>query len=159
MIVKVHPWRITWRFLVVYFVIALALLASTSTVFFEIDFANGVFTPKEMGANQIIIIVFLVVLFVGLYVPSLLFFYYKIEKDYFVMKRLGTEFIFNYQNIEFIDIETSKKKKMVIFYSSKAKMRYLLGDKNGVLLKTIIKKCPNTMSISEFRQKHPEERY
>lgn len=75
------------------------------------------------------------------------------------MKRVGKDYQFDYNNIYFIDIEKSKKKKMVIFYSSKAKMRYMLGDKDGVLLETLIKKCPKTMSVEEFRRRHPEEKY
>ena len=75
------------------------------------------------------------------------------------MKKFGKEYQFDYKNIEFIDVEESKRKNMAIFYSSKAKMRYLLGDKDGVLVDTLIKKCLNTMSREEFRRKHPEERY
>ena len=75
------------------------------------------------------------------------------------MKRYFKEYLFDYDKIEFIDIEQSKKKDMVIFYSSTAKMKYLLADKEGKLLEALIKKCPNTLSVEEFRRKHPEEKY
>ena len=80
------------------------------------------------------------------------------ESKYFIQKKFGREYQFDYSNIEFIDVENSKKKKMIIFYSKTAKMRYMLGDKDGVVLDTLIKKCPNVMSVEEFRRKHPEEK-
>ena len=114
---------------------------------------------KPWGASQTIFVVIFGVIFVATYIPSVTSFYYIIEDYHFIMKRVGKDYQYDYKNIEFIDIEKSKKKKMVIFYSSKAKMRYMLGDKDGVLLETLIKKCPNTMSVEEFRRRHPEEKY
>ena len=96
---------------------------------------------------------------IGTFIPSLTTCYYEIDHDFFIVKRYGKTFEYRYDNIEFIDIETSKKKNQVIFYSKIAKMRYLLNDKDGILLKTLIEKCPNTLTIEEFREKHPEERY
>lgn len=75
------------------------------------------------------------------------------------MYKYKKEYVFDYKSIEFIDIEESKRKKQVIFYSPRARTRYLLGDKNGKLLETLIKKCPNTLSVAQFRAKHPEEKY
>ena len=48
---------------------------------------------------------------------------------------------------------------MIIFYSTKAKMRYMLGDNDGKVLETLIKKCPNILTKEEFRRRHPEESY
>lgn len=156
---RISTWRITWRFLIVYFVIASIVFLTTFGVFFYMDENTGAWIPYEMGVTQFLIIGVLLAVFFATYIPSLLFYYYIIEDKYFVMKRYGKEFQFEYKNIEFIDIEQSKKKGMIIFYSSKAKMRYMLGDKEGKVLETLIKKCPETMSVEEFRKRHPEERY
>ena len=96
---------------------------------------------------------------IGVYIFSVVSYYYVIEDKYFVVKKFGREIEFNYDNIEFIDFAQSEKKRQVIFYSTKGKMRFLLGDKEGKLLETLRKKCPNTLTVSEFRSKHPEERY
>lgn len=156
---RIGTWRITWRFLLIYFVITIIVLLAATGLYFDIDFENGVWTPKAFGFSQIFLIAILGVVFVITYVSSLLFYYYIIEDKYFIMKRFGKEIQFEYKNIEFIDVERSKRKGMVIFYSSTARMRYMLGDKEGKLLETLIKKCPETMSVQQFRARHPEERY
>lgn len=111
------------------------------------------------GVSQTIFVIILGVALIAIYIASIMFYYYIIEDKYFTIVRYGKQLSFEYKNIEFIDIETSKRKHQVIFYSPKARTRYLLGDKEGKLLETLIKKCPNTMSVEEFKRRHPEERY
>ena len=155
---KVHPWRIIWRFLVALLVIYIAFLGVFIWLFFTIN-ENGQIVALEWSFRQTLIIIIMVILGFSMLVPSLISYYYIVEDKYFIMKKFGKEYQFDYANIEFIDIEESQKKKMVIFYSPKSKTRYLLGDKDGILLETLIKKCPPTISVNEFRRKHPEERY
>lgn len=132
---------------------------SAFTLFFQLDFENGTMVPKAWGVGQTIFVVVFGVLLVATYIPSTRCFYYIVEDKYFLQKRIGKDLEYDYKNIEFIDIETSKKKNMIIFYSSIAKMRYMLGDKDGKVLEALIQKCPNTMTVEEFRRRHPEERY
>ena len=132
---------------------------SAFTLFFQLDFENGTMVPKSWGVGQTVFVVVFGVLFIATYIPSIRCFYYVVEDKYFLQKRIGKDLEYDYKNIEFIDIEASKKKNMIIFYSSIAKMRYMLGDKDGKVLEALIKKCPNTMSVEEFRRRHPEERY
>ena len=155
---KVHPWRIIWRFLVALLVVYIITLGVFIGFFFTINDA-GQIIPVEWTFRQPLIIGIMIALGFSMLIPSLLSYYYIVEDKYFIMKKFGREYEFNYSNIEFIDIEESQKKKMVIFYSPKSKTRYLLGDRDGKLLETLIKKCPPTMSVAEFRRKHPEERY
>ena len=84
---------------------------------------------------------------------------YVIEDKYFAVRRLKKEFVYDYASVIFIDFEASKKKKMVILYTKKSGMKYMLGDKDGKLLDTLQKKCPNVMSVSEFRRTYPQARY
>ena len=86
-------------------------------------------------------------------------YYYVIESKHFTMRRFWKEYVFDYKNIEFVDIEESRRKGQVIIYTKKSRTKYLIGDRKGVLLETVIKKCPQTMTVDEFRRAHPEERY
>ena len=151
---KVKPWRVIWRFLIVLAVILAIVFSSTISVFY--DFANGEFYPWK--STQTIIVVAMVVLAVVAFIPSITASYYVCENSYFLQVKYGREYQFDYKNIEFIDFEKSEKKDMVIFYTRSSKMRYLLADENGVLLKTLKKKCDNLMDKDEFYRVHPEER-
>ena len=156
---RVKPWRLIWRFLVVLAVIYVAFFGLFFNMFFSIDTTSFAITPRPWDFKQPLLIAGIFAICLGAFIPSFTSYYYICESKHFIMKKYGKEYEFDYANIEFIDIEQSKKKQMVIFYSNKAKMRYLLGDKDGVLLDTLIKKCPKTMSVEQFRQTHPEEKY
>lgn len=155
---KIGFWRITWRYLVVYFIIAAIAFGSCFGLFFSINDA-GEIAAKEFGVSQIIFILIFAGLFIVTYLLSLFGFYYIVEDKCFIVKRLGKEIAYDYSNIQFIDIAESKRKKQVIFYTKVAHMRYMLGDKEGILLETLIKKCPDIMTLEQFRRTHPEERY
>ena len=155
---RVHPWRIIWRFLVALLVIYILILGVFIGFFFTVN-DSGQIVAVEWTFRQPLMISIMVVLGFSILIPSLLSYYYIVEDKYFIMKKFGKEYEFSYANIEFIDIEESRRKKLVIFYSPMSKTRYLLGDKDGKLLEILIKKCPQTMSVEEFRRKHPEERY
>lgn len=156
---RVHPWRLIWRFLVALAVIYAVAFGAFISMFFTIDFSTWTFTPVVWDYRQPLVLAGIFVIGVAAFIPSLTSTYYMVGSNSFIMKRYGKEYEFDYKNIEFIDIETSQKKKMVIFYTKMARTKYLLGDKDGVLLDTLIKKCPNIMSVEEFRRAHPEERY
>ncbi|MCR4912101.1 MAG: hypothetical protein K5925_06290 [Bacilli bacterium] len=156
---RVATWRIVWRFLVVLLIIYVILFSALSSLFIAFDSSSGTFYAIPWDYHQPMVIGIALAAGLGIFIPTLFSYYYMIEDKYFIMKKFGKEYQFEYKNIEFVDINESKRKNMAIFYSSKAKMRYLLGDKNGVLVETLIKKCPNTMSVEEFRRKHPEEKY
>ncbi len=154
---KVATWRLTWRFLLAFLFVALAIFGMGSSIFLGVVDGKMVFLPWSAGHT-----ILLAVLFgtsISFYIVSLTSFYYQIENSYFIMRRFGKTYEFEYKSIEFIYIEESKKKNMVIFYTPKSKTRYLLGDKEGKLLETLIKKCPNVLTVEEFRRKHPEEKY
>lgn len=156
---KMRVWSLIWRFLVVIGIIYLAILISLNSLFISIDYSTGDFSFVSWDYRQPVILIGVLFLgFIG-FIPSITSSYYLVEDKYFSVVRYGKEVSYYYENIEFIDIEKSRKKKMVIFYSSKAKMRYLIGDKEGKLLGILIKKCPNILSLEAFRKKHPEEKY
>ena len=156
---RISIWRISWRYLIVTLVV-LALMAGVGiSMFIGVDQETGQMVFMPITATHIIVFALVGVLLIGGYVISITSFYYIVEDKYFIIKRLTKEYVYEYKNVEFIDVEESKRKNMVIFYSKNSKTRYLLGDKDGVLLDTLLKKCPEPMSVEEFRKKHPEERY
>ena len=155
---RVNLWSITWRYLLVFFIIFAIAFSTSFNLFFTVN-ENRQIVGAGFGTPQIIFVVVFAGLFVGTYLAAVFGFYYIVEDKFFVVKRLGTEQQYDYSNIEFIDIETSRKKNQVIFFTKKSRVRYLLGDKDGVLLETLIKKCPKIMTVNEFRARHPEERY
>lgn len=158
---KVRPsiWSITWRYILVAVIVSSASLAMFFSLFFNFSAENGSISIYPWGPTHYVYVIVLSVSIIGVYIFSVVSYYYVIEDKYFVVKKFGREIEFNYDNIEFIDFAQSEKKRQVIFYSTKGKMRFLLGDKEGKLLETLRKKCPNTLTVSEFRSKHPEERY
>ena len=158
MVVRIHPWRITWRFLLVYLIVFAIAFASCFSIFFSID-EYGTVHFNPFGGSQIVFLIIAGGLFVFTYILALIGQSYVIEDKYFTVRRLKKELVFEYKNIIFVDINESKRKKMVILYTQKGGMKYLLGDRDGKLLETIIKKCPNTMSVEEFRRSYPRVRY
>lgn len=151
---KIKPWRLVWRFLIVLAILLLVIFSSTISLFY--DFSLGEF--RSWGSQQTIVIIVMLVVSVGSFIPSLTSTYYVCEDKYFIQVKYGKAIQYDYDNIEFIDVENSEKKKMIIFYSKIAKMRYMLSDENGVVLKTLKKKCNNLMDKEEFYRTHPKER-
>ena len=157
MVVRIHPWRITWRYLIAFGIIFLVAFGSCFNLFFTRTEAG--LTLRPFGVSQGVFIAAFAILFLITYLMALWGQRYIIEDKYFIVKRLTKEYQYDYSSIIFCDIEESKKKNMVIIFTKKSRTKYLLGDKEGKLLETIIKKCPNTMTVSEFRRAYPEERY
>ena len=153
-------WSITWRYLIVALIIVVAALGFSFSVFFKADPDTGkLLFITTWGFSQYFIVVLIPAVLIGFYILSVTQYYYIIDNKSFSLFRFGKEYVFEYKNIEFIDIDESKRKNQIIFYSPKSRTKYLLGDKGGVLLETLIKKCPNTLTVQEFRRAHPEERY
>ena len=158
---KVKPsiWSITWRYLIVALIVVAAAFGMFFSVFFNVNQETGSISVAPWGVSHYIFVIVMGVSLIGIYIFSIISYYYVIEDKFFTVKRYGKAIDFDYRNIEFIDVDESQRKHQVIFYSTKGRMRYLLGDKKGLLLETLIKKCPKTLTLSEFRRKHPEERY
>ena len=158
--VRASIWQITWRYLVFSLIALLILVGSFFTsIFMQVSDKGQFVFITQWGFAQYFFVIVIPLVLIFFYFFATFTYYYVIEDKYFTMKRMGREYVFEYKNIEFIDIETSKRKHQVIFYAPKCRTRYLIGDKEGKLLQTLIKKCPNTLTVEEFRRAHPEERY
>lgn len=156
---RISVWRISWRYLIVTLVVLAVMFGAGFSLFLGVNQETGQIVIMPINATHITIFSLVGAILMLGYILSVTSFYYIVEDNHFSIKRLTKEYVYEYKNVEFIDIDESKRKNMVIFYSKNSKTRYLLGDKDGVLLATLLKKCPNTMSVEEFKAKHPEERY
>lgn len=156
---KVETWRIIWRYLVTLAVIYLVSFLALLSVFLSFNQETNTLYWLPFSVQHIVIISIFLGAGIIILFPTIFSYYYVVESKYFLMKKYWKIFQFDYANIEFIDIDESKRKKMVIFYSPTCGIKYLLGDKDGVLLETIIKKSHANMSVEEFKSKHPEVRY
>ena len=157
MVVRIHPWRITWRYLLVFTIIFGIAFASSFSLFFVV--ADGQVYARPFETGQAIFVGVFAITFLATFLMALFGQYYIIEDKYFIVKKLGKEYVYDYSSIIFVDINESKRKKMLIIFTKKSGMKYFLGDKEGKLLETVIKKCPNTMTLEEFRRAYPKERY
>ena len=115
MVVKIHPWRITWRYLIVFAIVFIIAFFACFGVFFDIG-DSGI-TVASFGISQGIFIGVAVVSFVLLYLLALNGQKYIIESKYFIVKRLAREYQYDYSSILFVDKEQSEKKKMVIIFT------------------------------------------
>ena len=152
-------WSITWRYLILAVIVAAAVYGFSFGLFIQNDPETGALYFAPWGFSQYFIVTLLPTVLIGFYILSVTLYYYKIDDHSFSMFRFGKEFVFEYKNIEFIDIDESKRKNQIIFYTPKSRTRYMLGDKDGIVLETLIKKCPKILTVEEFKKKHPEERY
>ena len=155
---RVSFFSILWRFLLVFLAICVVAYFGLAGVFVSYNVETGVVFNAWQG-EQILVASLIVVVSIGLLIASYFSYYYVIEKDHFICVKLGRTFQYDYKNIVFIDVDKSKKQDTITFYMSTAKMQYLIHDKGHVLLETMLKKCPELMSVEEFRTRHPEEKY
>ena len=156
---KVSTWRITWRYLLATLVVTVAFMGFFSTTFVKLNEGTGRLEFIPWGVLQYVVMGLIIAFIIAFYFITIFNYYYVIEDRVFIVKKYGRTVEYTYNNIEFIDIDESKRKKLVIFYAPTCRTRYLLADKDNVLLDTLIKKCPPTMSVQDFKRKHPEERY
>ena len=96
-------WSITWRYLILAFVLAAVVYAFTFGLFIGNDPETGrpFFIP--WGFSQYFIVTLVPTVLIGFYILSITLYYYKIDDYSFSMFRYGKEFVFEYKNIEFID--------------------------------------------------------
>lgn len=81
--------------------------------------------------------------------------YYQITNSSLVHTRFNKEYVYDYNNILYIDEEYTNKHKTLLFYTNKGDSRFLILDKDEIILKTLKKKCKNLMTKEEYHTKFP----
>ena len=81
--------------------------------------------------------------------------FYVIESKFIVVVKGTKNYVYDYDDVVYIDKEQSERKRVLTFCTNKGSVRYLPYDKEGKIYETFIKKCHNLLDLDEFRNKYP----
>lgn len=81
--------------------------------------------------------------------------YYVINKTSITHNKMGHEYCYYFSQIVYIDEEWSKKHKMLLFYLSDGKSKFLAFDKDGIIFDYALKYSTNRLSREEFQIRYP----
>lgn len=133
-------------------IIIFAILFVVFEVIFYVSFQNKQFWPLEESfyiytpAILVVTVIFCVI--------SITQTYYKVDKLKITHVKMGKEFEFYFKDIIYIDEEWSKKHKMLLFYTSDGKSKFLTFDKNGVIFEYALQ-YSRLISKEEFKMRFP----
>ena len=127
----------------------LLLAVVVSLMFFNL------FYLSKWDYRQIVIIGIYTAVMVGILIYSLNTQYYEINKKDITECKFGKKFIYFYSDIIYIDVEGSKKSKILSFVTKYGHVKYLTFDKEGKIFDAVMAKCKNLISLQEVRAKFP----
>ena len=81
--------------------------------------------------------------------------YYEINKRDLTECKFGKKYVYFYSDIIYIDVEGSKKSKILSFVTKYGHVKYLTFDKEGKIFEAAMNKCKNLISLEEVRGKFP----
>ena len=147
---KVRP--IFWRTLLL---LIIGILFGAAVIF---GFSFSLFLKpfSEWGWQPWVIIGVWVVLSIGLIIATFVLSYYEVYKKYVAVKRGTKTLIYYYSDVVYIDESQYGKKKTIAFFTRQGHARYLIGDKNDILFRTMLANCHNLMSEQDFKFKYPK---
>lgn len=116
----------------------------------------NIFLFQKFGAVQIAIIALYVFFSVFMLVLSLTRNFYVIESKYLVAVRGTKNYIYNYEDVVYIEKEQSERKRTLTFCTNQGIVRYLPFDKDGKIYTTFCNKCHNLLDLEEFRRRYPK---
>ena len=82
--------------------------------------------------------------------------YYEITKTSLIHHHFGSNAIYDFNKIFYIDEDYSLKHKSLLFYTSEGKQHFLAFDKKGDLLTSVKGSCHHLMERDEFKFKFPK---
>ena len=142
---KMNPWRIVKIF-------ALAFVVFEAIFYVSFQGANGVFWPFDKSFYFYTPALLAASVIFG--VISLKQTYYEIEGATFIHSKMGKVVEYAFNNIIYIDQEFSERKKMMRFFTKEGKEHLLIFDKDWIIYKTALEKCP-LISMEEFLRRFP----
>jgi len=80
---------------------------------------------------------------------------YEIHKNHLVHLKGKTRLNYNYASILYIDEQYTKKHKTLLFYTDRGDSRFLVLDKDELLLSKTLERCKNLISKEEYQTKFP----
>ena len=141
----VNPWRIIKIFLLAFVVFELIF-------YFSFQGANGKLWPLDNSFYYYTPLLF-VATAIFCYI-SMTQTYYTIEGATFTHSKMGKVIEYTFSNIIFIDEEFSERKKIMRFFTRDGREHVLIFDKNAILYKTALNKCP-LISREDFIRRYP----
>jgi len=127
----------------------LLLAVVVSLMFFNL------FYLTKWNYIQFIIISIYSLVMVAILVFSLNTQYYEINKRDLTECKFGKKYVYFYSDIIYIDVEGSKKSKILSFVTKYGHVKYLTFDKEGKIFEAAMNKCKNLISLEEVRGKFP----
>lgn len=131
----------------------IGLLILSAIIF--VCFIN-LFLFTAWGPTQYIVISGFSLIFIFCYLVAITRFYYIVENDYVAVVKFSKEYRYLYNEILYVSDEKDDKKLTVSFYHQKHGYVYLLKDRNNVIGKELLKKCPDAeKDLATFKHKFP----
>ena len=142
---RVNPWRIIKIYLLAFVVFELIF-------YFSFQGANGKLWPFD---NSFYYYTPLLLAATGIFCyMSLTQTYYEIDGAVFTHSKMGKVIEYTFNNIIYIDEEFSERKKIMRFFTRDVREHVLIFDKEAVLYKTALEKCP-LISKEDFIRRYP----
>jgi len=142
----VNPWRIIKIFAVTFVIFELIFFFSfqgaTNLKLWPLDKSFYYYTSALLAATVIFAYI------------SITQTYYQINGSIFIHFKMGKVIEYTFSNIIYIDEEFSEKKKMFRFFTKDGREHLLVFDKNEVIYRTSLEKCP-LISKEEFQRRFP----
>ena len=139
----------TKKVLLMWGAVFLLLAVVVSLMFFNL------FYLTKWNYIQFIIISIYSLVMVAILVFSLNTQYYEINKRDLTECKFGKKYVYFYSDIIYIDVEGSKKNKILSFVTKYGHVKYLTFDKEGKIFEAAMNKCKNLISLEEVRGKFP----
>ena len=127
----------------------LILAAVVSLMFFNL------FYLTKWDYRQIVIVSIYSLVMIAILSISLSTHYYEINKRDITECKFGKKFVYFYTDIIYIDVEGSKRSKILSFVTVHGHVKYLTFDKDGKIFEAAMNKCKNLISLEEVRAKFP----
>lgn len=139
----------TKKILFMWGAVFLLLAVVVSLMFFNL------FYLTKWDYRQFLIIGIYSLVMVAILIFSLNTQYYEINKKDLTECKFGKKFVYFYSDIIYIDVEGSKKSKILSFVTKYGHVKYLTFDKEGKIFEAAMNKCKNLISLEEVRGKFP----
>lgn len=143
--VRIPAKRILLMWLVVFIVMAVIICLAFFNLFFLTKWTY--WQPIVISAYVLIMIV---ILFISLNTQ-----YYEINKKDLTEVKFGKKYTYFYSDVVYIDVEQSKKDKILCFVTNRGIVKYLTFDKDGKIFEAFLNKCKNLLTLQEVKAKFP----
>ncbi len=143
--VRISPKRVIFMWLGVFVILS----AVVSLMFFNL------FYLSKWDYRQFLIIGIYSTVMVIILILSLNTQYYEINKKDLTECKFGKKYVYFYSDIIYIDVDGSKRSRILSFVTKFGHVKYLTFDKEGKIFETVMNKCKNLISLEEVRAKFP----